>query len=307
MADFEFHFPRHVAAEYEETFPNIFDSPPLYGVDEYVLPYATDAFIEIYYYVRRKFLPKQIPEDVAVYHQDDGGISYYDVKCRIHKSYQFDRLVTMHSVIVYRHPIIEEAKGLSKNVNDYKSLYLIDEVFSRLKRLKVPFSLVRGHDAHAKYENRRFRLLVNHHVMPIAAISNYYSPLSFTNQIIYSLARFISEHGLVNEYLCADLKGECDDYAKKCIEAFRTVKGEIEEILKEDLLIKAAEYVLSHTPPGDGVLTLPVNINDLVDEFNSANGTDLSVRAVIDKVNKLIHLGKVLFDEERRMWVLHKG
>jgi len=302
VADFEFHFPEDIAIEYTNSSPNIFDSPPVFGIDEYYRPHAVDAFIEIYYYVRKKFIRRRIPQDIAVYHfvKDDATNELikkeYDVSCSLNRAFMIDRLITAHAVLTYRHPIASYMHGLTKDVNEFTSFSILNEALNTLKKLNVPFTLITGNDY---MEKGRFKLLINYRIKSIAPVSNYYSPLSLSSQLIYALARFISDNALVNEHLCADIKAACEFYEKKCKEEFERIKVELDKILNADKLIKAVEFVLSKTPYGDGKLFIPLEIDDLVEQFNKDNDCDLSVQAVIDKMKRLQNLGKIHYEGGR--------
>jgi len=295
MALYELHFPLHVAQEYLDHSINIFDAPPIFGVDEFCKPYALDVFAEIYYFARRKLVGYRIPKDISVFHYENGVSKEYEVTCTLRKGYQIDRLVTMHSILTYRHPITTFAQGLFKDLDKFGSLYSLREAFDMLKKLNVTFSLVGSGDKSWK----RLKVLVHHSVKAMASMANYYSPFSLSSQLVYALARFIADHGLINESICVDLKTECDYYEKQCSEAFERIRKELESILYTDKLQKAAEFVLAYTPFSNGRLTLPLEIKELVSEFNQTHGCDLSVDAVVGRIQKLYSLGKVYHDGER--------
>jgi hypothetical protein len=255
----ELHFPFHMASEYADSSANIFDSPPVFGVDVYAYPLATVAFAEVYYYARRKLVGSFIPKDIVVYHYDASDSAemrekkVYDVSCVLRKAYQIDRLVTTHAMLTYRHPIAEYVHGLSKNINNFRSFRIINKLYASISSLSVPFTFV---SLEKEASRKQFKILTHHSIRALATFSNYFSPLSFSSQIVYALAKFIADHALVNEYLCAEIEAECNEYIKKCREALDRIRVELDNYLYEDKILAAVDYVLQYAT-GSKRLVLP--------------------------------------------------
>lgn len=303
MADLELHFPLHIAEEYIDTSGNIFDSPPVFGVDVFTYPVTTVSFTELYYYIRRKLAGKFISKDIIVYHYDtiDGPETktkekkVYEVSCKLSKGYQIDRLITVHAMLTYRHPIAEYIRGLSKSINEFKSLYTIDKFYNSLFCLSIPFAFV---SAGNERNPKRLKILTHHSIRALATFSNYFSPLSFSSQIIYALARFIADNALVNEYICAELNAECEEYIKKCCEALEKARVELDRYLYEDKIIAAVDYVLQYSVDSER-LTLPIAIDEIIRDFNRIHDCDIHPQAVSSKIYELYKMGRIAYEGGR--------
>jgi hypothetical protein len=288
----ELHFPRHIASEYLSKSPNIFDSEFVFGVDRYVFPWFSPEFAVIYYRVRDKLRGWKIPDDIQVYYfTKDKAKEYYVCRVVLRRALEIDRLITVHATVSYRLPIADFLKGLY--MSEFKSLQTYRNIIRLLNSVSIPSVLV---------GNRKVRICMNSSVVPISLHTNYFSPLSLSAQLAYGIAKFISDFGLVNEYLSNDLANACEDYEKSCEHVIEKIKPEIQALMAEDKLNLVIEAVLKECPSGK-VLTIPVVIGEIISKFNKAHGTDFTVESIIRQVERLYRSGRIVL-EDGKGWVL---
>ena len=301
--DLELHFPKELARDYAELSPshNIFDSPFIEEIDVRTGFHVLPAFRFVYKRFREKFRRKKIPDDIKVFHYDDGGNKiYYDVECVLRKYSHIERLIFTHAVLTYRHPIAEFLAGY--NVPDNLDFDLYDVIYHAVRRLEVGFPLA------GTASDPMILVTVPANLFPIAVADKDIVPISATNQFVYSMSRFMVESGLLPENQANYLEFECEAYEKNVKKALELAKKEIDQIVKGDKLrelirqLWEKRYIRIQGNAEKFLINIDLDVIGIVENFNQEHGTEFTSDDIFRAVNRFIRTKRIIcVDDEWRL------
>jgi hypothetical protein len=303
LMDLELHFPKELAQDYLECSPsyNIFDSPFIEDIDVRVGFHVVPAFRFVYKRFRDRFRRKKIPDDIKVFHYDESDNKvYYDVECVLRKYSHIERLIFTHAVLTYRHPISEFLAGY--NIPDDLDFDLYNAIDRAVKQLEVGFSLT------GTASDPVILVTVPANLFPIAVNNKDIVPLSATNQLVYSMSRFMAESGLLPENQASYLEFECEVYEKNVKKALELAKKEIDQIVKGDKLrglvklLWEKRYIRIQGNAEKFWVGIDLDAIGVIDSFNQEHETEFTSDDVLKAVNRFVRTKKIIcVDDEWRL------
>jgi hypothetical protein len=301
--DLELHFPKELAQDYAELSPscNIFDSPFIEEIDVRTGFHVLPAFRFVYKRFREKFRRKKIPDDIKVFHYDDGDNKvYYDVECVLRKYSHIERLIFTHAVLTYRHPIAEFLAEY--DVPDNLDFDLYDVIYHTVRQLEVGFSLA------GTASDPMILVTVPANLFPIVVANKDIVPISATNQFVYSMSRFMAESGLLPENQASYLEFECEAYEKNVKKALELAKKEIDQIVKGDKLrelirqLWEKRYIRIQGNAEKFLINIDLDVIGVVENFNREHGTEFTSDDIFRAVNRFIRTKRIIcIDDEWRL------
>jgi hypothetical protein len=301
--EFELHFPKELARDYAELSPssNIFDSPFIEDIDVRVGFHVLPGFHFIYRRFRDRFRRKKIPDNIKVFHYDEGGNKvYYDVECVLRKHSHIERLIFTHAVLTYRHPISEFLSEYK--IPDDLDLDLYNTIDRAVRQLEVRFSLT------GMASDPVMLVTVPANLFPITMANREIVPLSVTNQLVYSMSRFMAESGLLPENQAGYLEFECEEYERNVKKALELAKKEIERIIKGDKLRELIKqlwekrYVRIEGSAEKFWVSVDLSAIEVIKNFNQEHETAFTSDDVFRAVDRFIRTKRIVcVDDEWRL------
>lgn len=301
--EFELHFPKELARDYAELSPsgNIFDSPFIEDIDARIGFHVLPGFRFIYRRFRDRFRRKKIPDDIKVFHYDEGGNKvYYDVECVLRKYSHIERLIFTHAVLTYRHPISEFLSEY--NIPDDLDLDLYNTIDRMIRQLEVRFSLT------GMVSDPVMLVTLPTNLFPIAVANREIVPVSVTNQLVYSMSRFMAESGLLPENQAGYLEFECEEYERNVKKALELAKKEIEQIIKGDKLrelirqLWEKRYVRIQGNAEKFWVSIDLSAVEIIENFNQEHGTKFTSDDVLRTMDRFIRTKRIIcVDDEWRL------
>jgi hypothetical protein len=301
--DLELHFPKELAQDYAELSPssNIFDSPFIEDIDTRIGFHVVPAFRFVYKRFRDQFRRKRIPDDIKVFHYDEGDNKvYYDVECVLRKHSHIERLIFTHAVLTYRHPISEFLREY--NIPDNLDFDLYNTIDRAIRQLEVRFSLT------GMAFDPVVLVTVPTNLFPIAVANKDIVPISAANQLVYSMSRFMAESGLLPENQANYLEFECEAYEKNVKKALELAKKEIDQIVKGDKLrelirqLWEKRYIRIQGNAEKFLINIDLDVIGVVENFNREHGTEFTSDDIFRAVNRFIRTKRIIcVDDEWRL------
>jgi hypothetical protein len=296
----ELHFPKELAEDYAELNPSysIFDSPFTEGIDTEVFFHVNHGFRVVYRNFRKRFRRKAIGKDLKVYHFDENGNRvYYDVVCTLRKYYQIERLIFTHAVLTYRHPI---AKFLSEyDIPPDLDIDVYDKIALVVKKAEIRFPLA------GDSTDPVIRACIPENLFPISMADRDLVPISATGQLLYSVCRFMVDSKLLPENQASYLEYECQWYEKRVEKVLKSVKEEIDQIIKEDKLIDLVRilwegrYVKIEGDEQKFTVSMDLDTLRLINDFNVEHETDFDSNDVLQALHRFVRTKRIVYEDDR--------